>query len=71
MRAKLRKKKLLEQAFKKADEPIWWVFYETPYETNNTVQVMAKTEQDAKLKAYEKIWNSGEKEFHITRTAAI
>lgn len=62
---------MLNQAFKKASEPIWWVFYETPYELNNTVQVNARTEAEAKLKAYNEIWDSGEKEFRITRTAVI
>lgn len=71
IKAKLRKKRILKQAFKKAGEPIWWVFYETPYEANNTVKVAAPTEAEAKLKAYEKIWESGESEFHIKGTAAI
>lgn len=62
---------MLNQAFRKANEPIWWVFYETPYELNNTVQVNARTEAEAKLKAYDKIWGSGIEEFKITRTAVI
>lgn len=68
---KLKIKKILKQAFKSADDPIWWVFYRSQ-STDGVVKVYASTEKEAKEKA-NFIISDGLKgqDFEITRTAVI
>lgn len=68
---KLKIKKILKQAFKSADDPIWWVFYRSQ-NTDGTVKVYASTEKEAKEKANFMISDilKGQ-DFEITGTAVI
>ena len=68
---KLKIKKILKQAFKSADDPIWWVSYRSQ-NTDGTVKVYASTEKEAKEKANFMISDilKGQ-DFEITGTAAI
>lgn len=47
---KWKKNKILNSAFKKADEPIWFVYYESN-DNSGTVKVSAATEREARDKA--------------------
>lgn len=71
LKEKTRKNKLLKGAFKKAGDPIWWVFYRTDT-TDGTVKVYASTENEAKDKANLLISDiiKGQN-FEITGTAVI
>lgn len=67
----LKIRKILKQAFKSADDPIWWVFYRSQ-STDGTVKVYATTEKEAKEKANFMISDilKGQ-DFEITGTAVI
>ncbi len=66
-----KKKKLLNNAFKKAGDPIWWVFYRTT-DSDGTVKVYASTENEAKDKANFLISDIVHgQDFEITGTAVI
>ena len=65
------KDKILRNALKKADEPLWFVYYESN-DTNGSVKVFANTEAQAREKAAFIISDIlGGDSFVITGTAAI
>lgn len=68
---KMRKKKLLNEAFKKAGEPCWFVYYETNDGKRNEVRVFANKESEAREKASEMIKSFVDAPFVIIGTAAI
>nr|DAJ94284.1 MAG TPA: hypothetical protein [Caudoviricetes sp.] len=68
---KMKKNKILRNAFKKADEPIWFVYYESN-SSDGTVKVFASSEREARDKAaflISDIVNGAD--FVITGTAVI
>lgn len=68
---KWRKNKILNSAFKKANEPVWFVYYESNSK-DGTVKVSANSEREAREKAaflISDIVNGNA--FVITGTAAI
>ena len=71
LKEKNRKNKLLKEAFKKAETPLWFVFYESD-DANGTVKVYASSDSEAREKANYMISDIllG-KDFVITGTAAI
>lgn len=69
--SKIRKNRLLGNAFKSAGDPMWWVFYSSS-DTDGSVRVYASTENEAKEKAKFMISDILRGcEFVITGTAAI
>lgn len=71
LKANTRKNKLLKEAFKRAGDPIWWIFYRTDT-SDGTVKVYASTENEAKEKANFLISDITKgQDFEITGTAVI
>ena len=67
----MKKNKILRSAFKKADEPIWFVYYESN-DKDGTVKVSASSEREARDRAaflISDIVNGAD--FVITGTAVI
>lgn len=61
----------MKQAFKKANEPYWFVYYETNDGKCGEVRVFANTEANAREKAHEIIKQTICDSFVITGTSVI
>lgn len=68
---KIRKNKLLKQAFKSANDPIWFVEYETQ-DDKGQVKVYAKSHREA-VKAADNIIRiqNGDKPYKIINTSCV
>lgn len=68
---KIRTKKIINNAVKKAGDPIWFVSYETNDNQKGTIKIYAETMAKAKEKAKTQLDSFVDKPYKITYMSAI